>query len=56
MSSVLAAEGGFQPFDLHGGEWFILIGSALTALLALLVGFVLMKGVLAQDEGTPKMI
>jgi K(+)-stimulated pyrophosphate-energized sodium pump len=56
MSSVLAAEGGFQPFDLHGGEWFILIGSALTALLALGVGFLLMKGVLAYDEGTPKMI
>ena len=56
MSSVLAAEGGFQPFDLHGGEWFILIGSALTALLALGVGFFLMKGVLAYDEGTPKMI
>ncbi len=56
MSSVLAAEGGFQPFDLHGGEWLILIGSALTALLALGVGFLLMKGVLAQDEGTPKMI
>ena len=56
MSSVLAAEGGFQPFDLHGGEWFILIGSALTALFALGVGFFLMKGVLAYDEGTPKMI
>ena len=42
MSSVLAAEGGFQPFALHGGEWFILIGSALTALLALGVGFLLM--------------
>ena len=56
MSSVLAAEGGYQPFDLHGGEWFILIGSALTALLALGVGFFLMRGVLADDEGTPKMI
>ena len=56
MTSLLAVEGGYQEFGLDGGEWLILIGSALTALLALLVGFVLMKGVLAQDEGTPKMI
>ena len=55
MTHVLAAEGGYQEFDLDGGEWLILIGSALTALLALVVGFVLMRGVLAEDEGTPKM-
>src|SRR5262245_62630318 len=51
-----AGEGGFQDFTLKGGEWFILIGSALTALLALGVGFALMRGVLAEDQGTPKMI
>src|SRR6188768_3302822 len=56
MSGLLAAEGGYQEFTLAGGEWLILIGSALTALLALGVGFVLMKGVLAADQGTPKMI
>jgi K(+)-stimulated pyrophosphate-energized sodium pump len=56
MLHVLAAEGGYQDFQLHGGEWFILIASALTALLALAVGFVLVKGVLAYDQGTPKMI
>ena len=55
MTHVLAAEGGYQTFTLHGGEWAILIASALTALLAILVGFVLMRGVLAADEGTPKM-
>ena len=55
MNSVLAAEGGYQDFALHGGEWFVLIGSAFTALLALAVGFLLMRGVLADDEGTPKM-
>src|ERR671911_261264 len=55
MVSFFAAEGGYQDFTLKGGEWFVLIGSALTALLALVVGFVLMKGVLAADEGTPKM-
>ena len=38
MTPVLAAEGGYQDFTLAGGEWFILIGSAVTALLALAVG------------------
>ncbi|HZA85245.1 MAG TPA: sodium/proton-translocating pyrophosphatase, partial [Acidimicrobiales bacterium] len=56
MVSLLAAEGGYQEFTLRGGEWFVLIGSALTALLALAVGFVLVRGVLAADQGTPKMI
>ena len=56
MVQLFAAEGGYQEFTLRGGEWFILIGSALTALLALAVGFILMKGVLAADQGTPKMI
>jgi K(+)-stimulated pyrophosphate-energized sodium pump len=53
---VVAAEGGYQEFTLRGGEWFVLVGSALTALLALAVGFILMRGVLAADQGTPKMI
>jgi K(+)-stimulated pyrophosphate-energized sodium pump len=56
MLDVLAAEGGYQAFELHGGEWAVLIGSALTALLAIAIGFSLMKGVLAADQGTPKMI
>src|SRR5687767_6265726 len=55
MISVLAAEGGFQEFTLGGAEWFWLIFSAGTALLAIAIGFLLMKGVLATDAGTPKM-
>src|SRR4051794_4325125 len=55
MTQLLAAEGGYQTFTLHGGEWLILIGSALTALLAIAVGFFLMRRVLAEDQGTPKM-
>jgi K(+)-stimulated pyrophosphate-energized sodium pump len=51
-----AAEGGWQEFTLAGGEWFVLIGAALTALLAIGVGLALMRGVLATDQGTPKMI
>ena len=51
-----AAEGGYQVFDLRGGEFLWLFFSAATALLAIAVGFSLMKGVLAADQGTPKMI
>jgi K(+)-stimulated pyrophosphate-energized sodium pump len=56
LTSILAAEGGYQEFVLQGGEWAILLLSALSALLAIAVGFVLMKDVLAQEQGTPKMI
>jgi K(+)-stimulated pyrophosphate-energized sodium pump len=56
MLSLVAAEGGYQEFTLRGGEWFVLIGAALTALLALAVGVALTRRVLAADQGTPKMI
>src|SRR3954467_360578 len=54
--NVLAAEGGYQVFKLGDTEWMLLILSAGTALLALAVGFYLMKGVPARDRGTPTMI
>src|SRR6202165_2912092 len=54
--SVLAAEGGYQAFHLRGIEWFWLVFSVASALLAIGVGFFLMKDVLAADQGTPKMI
>ena len=53
---TLAAEGGYQVFDLRGGEWLWLVVSAATAILAVIVGFVLRQGVLAADQGTPTMI
>jgi len=56
MPALFAAEGGFQDFTLRGGEWFVLVGSALTALLALGVGLVLMQSVLKADQGSPTMI
>ena len=56
MLHVLAAEGGYQEFTLGGAETFWLIFSGLTALLAIGVGFYLMRGVLEADQGTPKMI
>ena len=53
---MLAAEGGYQVFELGPAEWFWLAFSAGTAVLAILVGFALMRGVLAADTGTPKMM
>jgi len=53
---LLAAEGGYQEFTLRAVDWFWLIFSAVTALVAIAVGFVLSRGVLAADQGTPKMI
>jgi K(+)-stimulated pyrophosphate-energized sodium pump len=55
-SVVLAAEGGYQEFVLGDTEWAWLIFAVCTALLALVVGFVLSRSVLAADQGTPKMI
>jgi len=56
QSLILAAEGGYQQFELTSTEWYWLIFCAATAILALIVGLVLMRGVLAADQGTPKMI
>ncbi len=55
MTNLVAAEGGYQAFKLGGTEWFWLVFSAATAVLAVLVGFTLMRGVLAAEQGTPKM-
>ncbi len=52
---LLAAEGGYQQFVLKGGEKLWLAFSGVTALVALAVGFLLMKGVLAEDAGTATM-
>jgi K(+)-stimulated pyrophosphate-energized sodium pump len=50
-----AAEGGYQAFHLGGTEWMWLFFSVVTALLAIVVGLVLMRDVLSADQGTPKM-
>ncbi|HJR87936.1 MAG TPA: sodium/proton-translocating pyrophosphatase, partial [Acidimicrobiia bacterium] len=55
MSTVLAAEGGYQEFVLGGAEWTWLIVSAITAVIALIVGFLLSQGVIRADQGTAKM-
>ena len=56
MSGIFASEGGWQDFTLKGGEWAVLWLSAAAALLALGVGFFLVKKVMAESEGSPKMV
>jgi K(+)-stimulated pyrophosphate-energized sodium pump len=55
MLNALAAEGGYQVFELGGEEWFILVASAVIAVIALGVGFYLRGSVLKEDQGTPVM-
>jgi len=55
MTQVLAAEGGYQAFTLTSTEWGWLIFAAAVAVIALLLGVVLMRGVLKQEQGTDKM-
>src|SRR4051794_32564457 len=55
MTSLLAAEGGYQSFTLGAAEWTWLCISAGVAILALILGYILMRGVLAEDAGTQEM-
>ena len=54
MTPILA-EGGYQPFTLGDSEWYWLIFCGVVALIALAVGVVMMRGVLAKETGTEKM-
>ncbi|MFM7686430.1 MAG: sodium-translocating pyrophosphatase [Actinomycetota bacterium] len=55
MPALFAAEGGYQDFVLKGGEWAVLLLSAASAIVAIAVGFFLVKSVMAADEGSEKM-
>jgi K(+)-stimulated pyrophosphate-energized sodium pump len=56
MTDVLAAaEGGWQEFSLGGTEWGWLVFVMAVSLVALGLGVVLMKGVLAHEQGTEEM-
>jgi K(+)-stimulated pyrophosphate-energized sodium pump len=52
---LLAAEGGYQAFNLGGADKALLFISLAVAIAALGVGYVLMQGVLKSDDGTPEM-
>ena len=55
MPIVLAAEGGFQEFTLGSTEWWWLGFAMAASLLAIVVGFLLSRGVLRADQGTERM-
>ena len=50
------AEGGYQPFHLHSAEWAWLIFAAACGLISIVTGIVLVRSMLASDQGTPSMI
>ncbi|HEX2574729.1 MAG TPA: sodium-translocating pyrophosphatase [Aquihabitans sp.] len=52
---LLAAEGGYQLFDLGGTDKALLYLSLLVAVVGLAISYVLTKGVIASDDGTPAM-
>ena len=51
----MLAEGGYQTFTLDGQEWFWLAFCIGISVLALIVGYAMMRGVLAKDTGNEKM-
>ena len=53
---AILAEGGYQPFHLSSAEWIWLVFAAVCALTAIATGFILMRGVLESEQGTPSMI
>ena len=55
MLQTFAAEGGYQVFSLHGSEWFWLIFAAVVSIVALFVGWIMMRGVLSKESGTDEM-
>ncbi len=55
MNGLLASEGGYQVFELDGAAWMWLGIAGGVAVVALIAGAVMMRGVLSKDTGTEKM-
>jgi K(+)-stimulated pyrophosphate-energized sodium pump len=55
MINALAAEGGYQAFILRPEDKLWLVVALVAGLVGILAGLLLMRGVLAADQGTPKM-
>jgi K(+)-stimulated pyrophosphate-energized sodium pump len=51
----LASEGGYQAFHLSGGDKVWLVLALIAGFVGIAVGLILMRGVLAADQGTPTM-
>jgi len=57
MTPILAAgKGGYQAFELGGAEWTLLIAAAAIGAVALVLGLVLARAVLANEQGTDRMV
>ncbi|MCB1260805.1 MAG: sodium/proton-translocating pyrophosphatase, partial [Acidimicrobiales bacterium] len=56
MTPTLAAEGGYQVFELGSTEWGLLVFAACVGLLALLIGASQIKTILAKEQGTEQMV
>ena len=52
MPQLLAAEGGYQVFDLASRDTALLVAALVVALISIATAFVLAKGVLASESGT----
>ena len=48
----MLAEGGYQEFTLDSQEWFWLSFCVVVSVIALIVGWAMMRGVLAKDAGS----
>jgi K(+)-stimulated pyrophosphate-energized sodium pump len=55
MHLVAVASGGYQAFHLRSVEWVWLFFALACALVSIATALVLMRSVLAADEGTPAM-
>jgi K(+)-stimulated pyrophosphate-energized sodium pump len=51
----LAAEGGYQAFVLTSKDWIWLTLCLVAGVVGIAAGLILARGVLAADQGTPKM-
>ncbi|HEX4176397.1 MAG TPA: sodium-translocating pyrophosphatase, partial [Acidimicrobiales bacterium] len=55
MINLLAAEGGYQQFVLHGADKAWLYICLAAGIVGIVAGLLLARNVLAADQGTPKM-
>jgi len=55
MTMLLASEGGYQVFELRSADWWWLVFAAVTAVIAIVVGVVLSRGVMRADAGSDTM-